>query len=166
VAAVEGNPEVLLDDACRNGWEGLIAKRRDSLYQSGRSPDWRKLKCSATQDLVVGGWTDPAGSRVGLGALLVGYFDEQDQLRYAGKVGTGFDDKQLTELRRALADLAASDSPFADVVKVKGSHWVRPEMVVAVAFSEWTNDGRLRHPRFEGVRPDKSPVAVRRELLP
>jgi bifunctional non-homologous end joining protein LigD len=166
VAAVEGSPEVLLDDACRHGWEGLIAKRTDSLYQSGRSPDWRKLKCSATQDLVVGGWTDPAGSRVGLGALLVGYFDEQGQLRYAGKVGTGFDDKQLTELRRALADLATSESPFAEVVKVKGSHWVRPEMVVAVAFSEWTNEGRLRHPRFERVRPDRSPAAVRREVLP
>jgi bifunctional non-homologous end joining protein LigD len=166
VDAVEGDPEVLLDAACRQGWEGLMAKRADGSYQSRRSPHWRKLKCSARQDLVVGGWTDPAGSRVGLGALLVGYYDDQDRLRYAGKVGTGFDDKQLGDLYQALAKLTIASPPFADPVKVKGAHWARPEMVVAVAFSEWTTDGRLRHPRFEGVRPDMPATEVRRELLP
>jgi bifunctional non-homologous end joining protein LigD len=166
VDAVEGDAQVLLEGACRDGWEGLIAKRADRPYQSGRSPDWRKLKCSASQDLVVGGWTDPAGSRVGLGALLLGYYDEEDQLRYAGKVGTGFDDKELALLRQALTKLASDQSPFADAVQVKGSHWARPELVVAVAFSEWTNDGRLRHPRFEGLRADKLPTDVRREPSP
>jgi bifunctional non-homologous end joining protein LigD len=101
-----------------------------------------------------------------LGALLLGYYDEQDQLRYAGKVGTGFDDKELAVLRQAFAQLATDNSPFADAVRVKGAHWARPELVVAVAFSEWTNDGRLRHPRFEGLRADKIPTDVRRELPP
>jgi ATP-dependent DNA ligase len=103
---------------------------------------------------------------VGLGALLLGYYDEPDQLRYAGKVGTGFDDKELALLRQALTKLATDQSPFSDPVRVKGSHWARPELVVAVAFSEWTNDGRLRHPRFERLRPDKVPTDVRREPLP
>jgi bifunctional non-homologous end joining protein LigD len=166
VDAVEGVAQDLLEEACRDGWEGLIAKRADRPYQSGRSPDWRKIKCSATQDLVVGGWTDPAGSRVGLGALLLGYYDEHDQLRYAGKVGTGFDDKELALFRQALTNLATDQSPFADAVRVKGSHWVHPELVVAVAFSEWTIDGRLRHPRFEGLRADRLPADVRREPSP
>jgi bifunctional non-homologous end joining protein LigD len=124
------------------------------------------MKCSASQDLVVGGWSDPAGGRVGLGALLVGYYDEEDQLRYAGKVGTGFDDKELAELRRTLAEMASEDSPFSDEVKVKAAHWVRPDMVVSVAFTEWTGEGRLRHPRFEGIRTDKAPIEVRRESSP
>jgi ATP-dependent DNA ligase len=100
---------------------------------------------------------------VGLGALLVGYYGDGG-LRYAGRVGTGFDDKELAELRARLAELGTDESPFVDAEAVKGSHWVRPEMVVAVAFSEWTPDGRLRHPRFEGVRADQAPREVRREL--
>ncbi len=164
VAAVEGEPRSLLDAACRDGWEGLIAKRAESTYRSGRSADWRKLKCTVSQDLVVGGWSDPSGSRVGLGALLVGYYDDEGGLRYAGRVGTGFDDKELAELRQLLSQRHTDESPFLDAGKVNGAHWVRPEMVVAVAFTEWTPDGRLRHPRFEGVRRDANPDEVRRHL--
>jgi bifunctional non-homologous end joining protein LigD len=163
VTAVEGDPQVLLEQACAAGWEGIIGKRQDRPYLSGRSPDWRKLKCSISQDLVVGGWSDPGGSRIGLGALLVGYFDEEGELHYAGKVGTGFDDKELAGLRRVLNELRTDRSPFVELVNVKGAHWVRPHLVIAVDFTEWTNVGRLRHPRFGGVRPDKAPTDVRRE---
>jgi DNA ligase D-like protein (predicted ligase) len=165
VSLIEGNAETLLEEACHKGWEGLLAKRSDSTYASGRSPHWRKMKCSASQELVVGGWTEPSGSRIGLGALLLGYFDDSDQLHYAGKVGTGFDDRELAELRARFAALATDSSPFADaaVRRVKGAHWVRPEMVVGVLFSEWTPDGRLRHPRFAGVRTDKAASDVRLE---
>jgi bifunctional non-homologous end joining protein LigD len=164
VAALDGDAEALLETACRAGWEGLIAKRADSTYRAGRSPDWRKVKCTAGQELVVGGWTDPSGRRVGLGALLVGYYDDEGHLRYAGRVGTGFDDRELADLRGVLAGLATDESPFFEPISVKGAHWARPEMVVAVGFSEWTPDGRLRHPRFEEVRTDKAPIEVRREL--
>jgi bifunctional non-homologous end joining protein LigD len=163
VATVEGDPRDLLQQACAGGWEGIIGKRKDRPYRPGRSPDWRKLKCSISQELVVGGWSDPGGSRIGLGALLVGYYDEQGGLRYAGKVGTGFDDKELAELRRALDELATDRSPFAAPLKIRGAHWVHPRIVVAVDFTEWTHEGRLRHPRFEGVRLDKAPSDVRRE---
>jgi len=168
VSIIEGDPQALLDEACRNGWEGLIAKQADSTYRAGRTPDWRKLKCTASQELVVGGWTDPSGSRVGLGALLVGYYDDEGLLRYAGRVGTGFDDKELQHLRATFATLQASECPFADpeARRVKGAHWVRSELVVAVGFSEWTPDGRLRHPRYEGIRSDKAAIEVRRELPP
>jgi bifunctional non-homologous end joining protein LigD len=161
--AVEGDPEKLLEQACRAGWEGIIAKRRDGPYRPGRSPDWRKLKCSIRQDAVIGGWSDPAGSRIGLGALLVGYYDDEGQLHYAGKVGTGLDDKELAELRTVLNRLATDQPPFAEVPKMKGVHWARPEIVVAVDFTEWTHDGRLRHPRFAGLQPDTRPMDVRRQ---
>jgi bifunctional non-homologous end joining protein LigD len=165
VSLLDGDPEALLEEACRNGWEGLLAKRSDSSYTSGRSAQWRKLKCSASQEFVVGGWTEPSGSRIGLGALLLGYFDEAGQLHYAGKVGTGFDDKELAGLRARFASLATDSPPFVDaaVRRVKGAHWLRPEMVVGVLFSEWTPDGRLRHPRYDGVRTDKPASEVRRE---
>jgi ATP-dependent DNA ligase len=163
VTTVEGDPQLLLEQACADGWEGIIGKRKDRPYLSGRSPDWRKLKCLISQELVVGGWSDPGGSRIGLGALLVGYFDDEGGLHYAGKVGTGFDDTELAGLRRVLNALATDQSPFVEIVKVKGAHWVRPHLVIAVDFTEWTNEGRLRHPRFEGVRIDKAPTDVRRE---
>jgi bifunctional non-homologous end joining protein LigD len=163
VQEVKGEPAELLRRACADGWEGLIAKRVDSTYRSGRGPDWRKLKCSASQELVIAGWTDPTGSRIGFGALLVGYYDDGGALRYAGKVGTGFDDKRLQELSDELAARARADSPFADTVKVKGAHWVEPDLVGAIAFTEWTTDGRLRHPSFQGLRPDKEAREVRRE---
>jgi DNA ligase D-like protein (predicted ligase) len=150
--------------ACREGWEGVIAKRRDSRYEHRRSPNWLKMKCEASQELVVGGFTDPQGSRVGLGALLVGYFDKDDFV-FAGKIGTGFDTKLLLELRARLDALEIPKSPFT---KAKGlprlrAHWVRPEVVVQVAFIEWTVHGKLRHPRLLGVRYDKSPREVVRE---
>lgn len=153
----------LLATACGHGWEGLIAKRASSPYRAGRSPDWRKLKCSARQELVVAGWTDPSGARTGFGALLVGYYDDRQVLRYAGRVGTGFDEKQLRRLHDELVAIEVDRSPFEDRIPEKAVHWARPEMVAEVEFTEWTRDGRLRHPRFVGIRPDKSPADVVRE---
>jgi len=160
---LDGDPAALLDRACADGWEGLIAKRGDTAYRSGRSSEWRKLKCVRDQEFVVGGWTDPSGGRRGLGALLVGYHDGDGALRYAGKVGTGFDDAALTMLRGRLDAVATPRSPFVDAVREKGQHWVRPELVAAVGFGEWTTDGRLRHPRYQGLRVDKDPADVVRE---
>ncbi|MEO8077286.1 MAG: ATP-dependent DNA ligase [Acidobacteriota bacterium] len=139
--------------ACREGWEGVIAKRRDSRYEHRRSPHWVKMKCEVTKHLLVGGFTDPQGGRVGLGALLVGY-TEGDDLVFAGKVGTGFDTKLLTQLRARLDPLEIPGSPFT---RAKGlprlrAHWVRPEIVVEVAFIEWTVHGKLRHSRLLSVR--------------
>ncbi len=150
--------------ACREGWEGVIAKRRDSPYEHRRSKHWLKMKCEASQELVVGGFTDPQGQRVGLGALLVGYFDGED-FCFAGKIGTGFDTKLLLELRRKLDAMEIEKSPFT---RAKGlprlrAHWVRPEIVVQVAFIEWTGHGKLRHPRLLGLRPDKAARDVVRE---
>jgi bifunctional non-homologous end joining protein LigD len=163
VKPLEGQPPELLDRACSAGWEGLVAKRINSPYRSGRSPDWRKLKCTASQELVIAGWTEPSRSRIGLGALLVGYYDDEVRLRYAGKVGTGFTNQLLRELHQNLVALEVPTSPFFDPVPEKSAHWARPELVGAVAFTEWTTDGRLRHPSFQGLRPDKSASEVRRE---
>jgi bifunctional non-homologous end joining protein LigD len=162
VAAVEGSRP--WERACDEGWEGVIAKRRDSSYEHRRSPHWLKMKCEATQELVVGGFTDPRRGRVGLGALLVGYFERQDFV-FAGKVGTGFDRKLLLSLRRRLDDLEIPTPPFDRAIGLPrlGAHWVRPEIVVQVAFIEWTVHGKLRHPRFLGVRTDKSAREVVRE---
>jgi len=162
VDPLPGDGISLLSDACAQGWEGLIAKRVASRYVSGRSLDWRKLKCTASQELVVGGWTEPQGSRQEFGALLVGYFDAVG-LRYAGKVGTGFDTPTLHQLGTELRRRERPTSPFTDLVRERRSHWVTPELVAAVSFSEWTRDGRLRHPRFEGLRTDKDPRDVVRE---
>jgi bifunctional non-homologous end joining protein LigD len=150
--------------ACAEGWEGVIAKRRDSPYEHRRSPLWLKMKCEATQELVVGGFTDPQGSRVGLGALLVGYFEGEDFV-FAGKIGTGFDTRLLLELRATLDRLEIPASPFT---KSKGlprlrAHWVTPKVVVQVGFIEWTVHGKLRHPRLLHVRHDKNPRDVVRE---
>jgi ATP-dependent DNA ligase len=152
------------DRACREGWEGVIAKRLDSRYEHRRSRQWLKMKCEATQELVIGGFTDPQGSRVGLGALLVGYFDGPEFV-FAGKVGTGFDTALLRDLRARLDTLIVPAPPFT---KAKGlprlrANWVRPEIVVQVAFTEWTVHGKLRHPRLLGLRPDKSARDVVRE---
>ncbi|MEA2456109.1 MAG: bifunctional non-ous end joining protein LigD, partial [Thermoleophilaceae bacterium] len=144
--------EEMFEEACRKGLEGVIAKRADSPYRSTRSSDWRKLKCHAEQELVIGGYTAPQGSRTDFGALLVGYWDDGD-LRYAGKVGTGFDQETLRELGQRLRDLERPDPPFADVDPIpRGTHWVEPELVGQIGFTEWTRDGRLRHPRFLGLR--------------
>jgi ATP-dependent DNA ligase len=150
--------------ACREGWEGVVAKRRASLYEHRRSPHWLKMKCEASQELVVGGFTDPQGTRVGLGALLVGYFDGDDFV-FAGKIGTGFDTKLLLDLRARLDRLELPTSPFTTAKGLPRlrAHWVRPEIVVQVAFIEWTVHGKLRHPRLLGVRFDKNPRDVVRE---
>jgi len=154
--------EAFYREACQQGLEGLIAKRRDSEYVHGRSADWLKFKCINEQELVIGGFTDPAGSRVGFGALLVGYYD-RGQLKYAGKVGTGFDTATLLRLRRRLDARATRHSPFMDDVREKDAHWVKPDLVAQIGFTEWTHDGKLRHPRFLGLRPDKPAKDVVRE---
>jgi bifunctional non-homologous end joining protein LigD len=151
--------------ACSEGWEGVIAKRRDSRYEHRRSPHWLKMKCEASQELVVGGFTDPQGTRVGLGALLVGYF-EGDDFVFAGKLGTGFDTKLLLDLRSRLNALEIPKPPFTKAVGLPRlrAHWVRPEIVVQVAFIEWTGNNKLRHPRLLGERKDKRARDVVREM--
>jgi bifunctional non-homologous end joining protein LigD len=152
-------------EACQKGWEGIIAKRADSAYTGGRSPDWLKMKCVADQELVIGGYTDPKGARVGFGALLVGHYEE-GELVYAGKVGTGYNAALLGELRAELDRLHRDEPPFArNTVNLpnKDVHWVEPGLVAQIGFAEWTPDGRLRHPRFLGLRRDKDPREVVRE---
>jgi len=155
------------DRAKREGWEGVIAKRRGSPYEHRRSKHWLKMKCEAAQEFVVGGFTDPQGGRVGLGALLIGYYDSPpgSDFVFAGKIGTGFDTKLLLDLRRRLDAIEIPASPFT---RSKGlprlrAHWVQPQIVVQVGFIEWTVHGKLRHPRLLGVRHDKSPREVVRE---
>lgn len=155
----------LLDQACGWGWEGLIAKRASAPYAHGRSPNWLKLKCEAGQELVVGGFTEPAGGRVGFGALLLGYHQD-GRLRYAGKVGTGYDTATLRSLRARLDAIEVDRPPFGEPVRERGAHWVRPELVAQVGFTEWTRDGRLRHPRYLGLREDKRAADVVRETAP
>jgi bifunctional non-homologous end joining protein LigD len=150
-------------EACGKGWEGIIAKRASAPYVGRRSPDWLKFKCVADQELVIGGWTDPKGSRTALGALLVGYF-EDGRLHYAGKVGTGYNAGTLADLRRRLDPLERQDPPFdRGELPRKGVHWVEPKLVAQIGFTEWTGDGRLRHPRFRGLRHDKRARDVVRE---
>lgn len=155
--------EEFLREACGKGWEGLIAKRADSAYQSRRSRDWLKFKCGGRQELVVGGFTDPQKSRLGFGALLVGYYKD-GKLRCAGKVGTGYDDATLKSLRKRLGRIERESSPFdSEDVRVHGVHWVSPKLVAEVGFTEWTTDGKLRHPRFLGLRRDKDAHDVHKE---
>jgi bifunctional non-homologous end joining protein LigD len=151
-------------EACRKGWEGLIAKRATSTYQHSRSGDWLKLKCSFEQELVIGGFTPPKGSRERFGALLVGYH-EGDDLRYAGKVGTGFDQRTLADLGDKMEALRRPRTPFtAGSGLPREATWIRPELVGEFGFSEWTRDGKLRHPRYLGLRDDKLASEVVREL--
>jgi DNA ligase D-like protein (predicted ligase) len=156
--------EVAFKAACAKGWEGLVAKRAASPYTHARSKDWLKFKCSNEQEFIVIGWTEPRGSRSGLGALLVGYH-EDGTLRFGGKVGTGFDEQELARLSAKLRRLERSTSPLADTkgIAVKGVHWVRPQLVAQVGFAEWTPDGKLRHPRYLGLRDDKTPDQILRE---
>jgi bifunctional non-homologous end joining protein LigD len=156
--------EAYYAQACASGWEGLVVKRGDSPYRAGRSRDWLKFKCQNSQEFVIGGYTDPKGARAGFGALLIGYYDPAGQLVYAGKVGTGFSAVLLARLAGSLARLERREPPFgAGTLPRSGVHWVRPELVGQVAFSEWTTAGQLRHPRFEGLRRDKDPASVVRE---
>jgi DNA ligase D-like protein (predicted ligase) len=149
--------------ACARGDEGVIAKRAASGYGGGRSKDWLKFKCVRDQELVIGGWTEPKGSRAEFGALLLGYY-EGDTFVYAGKVGTGFDQRMLRTLGGRLRRLEQAGSPFGrNAVRERGAHWARPELVAQIGFTEWTREGMLRHPRFQGLRTDKAAREVVRE---
>jgi DNA ligase D-like protein (predicted ligase) len=148
--------------ACERGDEGVIAKRAGAPYSSGRSKDWLKFKCVRDQEFVIGGWTDPKGSRSTFGALLIGYYAD-GRLHYAGKVGTGFGDATLRSLGGELSAREVADSPFAARIKERDVHWARPELVAQIGFTEWTRDGMLRHPRFQGLRHDKAAGEVVRE---
>ena len=150
--------------AQEQGWEGVIAKRRGSIYEQRRSRNWLKMKCELAQEFVVGGFTDPQGKRVGLGALLVGYYDEDDFV-FAGKIGTGFDTRLLIELRAKLDQIEIAKPAFTRAVGLPRlrAHWVRPKIVVQVGFIQWTVHGKLRHPRLLGIRTDKAAREVVRE---
>ena len=154
--------EKYLKQACKKGWEGLIAKKSNSIYVSKRSRDWLKFKCVNEQELVIGGYTDPQGNRKGFGALLLGYYKNK-KLQYAGQVGTGFNDDLLDELRKQLDKLETDSSFFTEKIPKKGVHWVKPKLVCEVGFTEWTSSGKLRHPRFLGLRRDKPAKKVVKE---
>jgi DNA ligase D-like protein (predicted ligase) len=162
----DADGEAYWREACRLGWEGIIAKRAGAPYRPGRTRDWLKFKCLNGQEFVIGGYTDPRGSRVGFGALLLGYYGADGKLHYAGKVGTGFGRATLTSLHAALAADERPDPAFEPVrgLPRSGVHWVQPRLVAQVGFSEWTADGELRHPRFQGLRRDKDPAEVVREM--
>jgi bifunctional non-homologous end joining protein LigD len=155
--------EKAFGSACKRGWEGVIAKRIGSPYVATRSRDWLKLKCAHGQELVVGGWTAPRGSRQHLGALLVGYYDH-GKLRYAGKVGTGFDQRTLEYLYGQLTQRERPTSPFDAGDPPRDARWAEPELVAEIGFAEWTRDGKLRQPRYHGLRDDKPAREVVREV--
>ena len=156
--------EAFYDEACRKGWEGIIAKDARAGYVHLRSQKWLKFKCDHRQELVIAGYTDPQGSRKGFGALLLGFY-EDGALRYAGKVGTGFDDATLVSLHERMSGLEQQRCPFqaCDDASGKGVHWIRPELVAEIGFTEWTGAHRLRHPRYLGLRTDKPANEVARE---
>jgi DNA ligase D-like protein (predicted ligase) len=159
----QSSPSELLNNACRMKLEGVIGKRVDSPYVSKRSPAWIKLKCTQRQEFVVGGWTDPKGSRTGIGSLLLGIHDEAGDLRYAGAVGSGFDQQSLAAVKKALSAIGTDKAPFANKPREVKGHWVEPKLVAEVSFGEWTPDGRVRHSVFHGLRDDKPPASITRE---
>jgi DNA ligase D-like protein (predicted ligase) len=162
----EGNGTPFWVQACKDGWEGLIAKRADAPYLAGRTRNWLKFKCENAQEFVIGGYTEPQGSRVGFGALLLGYYDADGELVYAGKVGTGFTRDILRSLHDKLAAMERDSPAFGRgrLPGPRGVHWVEPRLVAQIGFAEWTDDGELRQPRFEGLRDDKDPAEVVREV--
>jgi bifunctional non-homologous end joining protein LigD len=163
---VTGSGDAFFNQACRIGLEGIISKRRDAPYRHGRHPDWLKTKCVKQQEFVIGGFTDPEGSRVGIGALLIGYYDKGGRLVFAGKVGTGFTHRVAIDLRRRLEKVEQAQPPFAVVPAgglPKRAHWVKPRLVAELVFTEWTEDGKIRHPSFLGLRDDKPASDVRKE---
>lgn len=162
--AFEATPSDLVASACKLGFEGVIGKRKDSRYVSRRSSDWIKLKCSHRQEFVIGGYTDPRGTRSGIGSLLLGVHDESGALHYAGNVGTGFNEKALAVLSQRLRALHVPASPFANARTIgKKAHWVDPQLIAEVAFAEWTKEGRIRHSVYKGLRDDKPPQDIRKE---
>lgn len=163
-AELAAPPEEIVAAACRMGLEGIIGKRRDALYTSRRSGDWIKLKCAQRQEFVIGGYTDPKGSRVGIGSLLLGYYDDAGKLHYAGNVGAGFNDTSLRDIIAKLKKVASDTNPFAPTKAIeKRAHWVKPTLVAEVTFGEWTNSGSIRHSVFHGLRTDKKAASIRRE---
>jgi len=162
--AFDAPPGDIVASACRMGLEGVIGKRKSSTYVSRRSTEWIKLKCSQRQEFVIGGYTDPQGSRIGIGSLLLGFYDEEKKLRYAGNVGTGFSDKTLHDLKAKLDKIEAVRSPFTNATGVvRNVHWVKPTLVAEVSFGEWTRDGHIRHSVFHGLRIDKKAEVIIRE---
>ncbi|WP_277811780.1 DNA ligase D [Chromohalobacter canadensis] len=161
---IEGQGRVFFEEASRKGLEGVVSKRADSRYSGRRNRDWIKTKTERQAEFVVGGYTDPKGSRAGFGSLLLGAY-EDGQLRYCGRVGAGFSNAQLEEFRRSLSKNSRKTSPFVerDIPNSESTHWVTPKLVIDVNFSEWTGDGRLRHPRFRGVREDRDPGDIQLE---
>jgi bifunctional non-homologous end joining protein LigD len=163
-AVFDAPPQDVIASACRLGLEGVIAKRKQSAYVTRRSSDWLKLKCGRRQEFVIGGYTDPKGSRTGIGSLLLGVHDRDGVLRYSGNVGTGFNERILRELRSTLDKRPAAKSPFGAGSEIpRNAHWVAPDLVCEVAFGEWTRDGRIRHSVFHGLRADKPADAIVRE---
>jgi bifunctional non-homologous end joining protein LigD len=163
-AHIAGDGVAIHAQACTHALEGIVAKRANDVYHSGRDTSWRKVKCTSRQEFVVGGWTEPEGARTGFGALLLGYHDDTGALRFAGRVGTGFDERTLREVMKRLRK--ATRTPFSDPprgVEARGVHWVEPRLVVEVEFGSWTSDGKLRHASFEGVREDKPASEIVRE---
>ena len=161
-----GRGEELFHRACAMGLEGIVAKRKNEPYRSGRGKDWLKIKCVKSQEFVIGGFTDPAGARANLGALLLGVYDNEN-FRYAGRVGTGFNNKTLRDLRARLDRIETSSPSFVNSPRgadAKGVHWVKPDLVCEIAFTGWTSDGLLRHPSFKGLREDKPAGQVKREM--
>lgn len=163
----DADGEAVWREACRLGLEGIVSKRAEAAYRPGRNTDWIKVKCLQRQELVIGGFTEPEGAaRTGLGALLVGY-REGERLAFAGKVGTGFTNESATALRRRLDAIEVKDCPFTPRpagTLGRSAHWVRPALVAEVAFTEWTTDGKIRHPSYQGLREDKDPAQVVREV--
>ena len=157
--------ELYFKQACKKGWEGLIAKKAESSYVSKRSPHWLKFKCSNEQELVIGGYTNPGGSRTDFGALLLGYYENKN-LKYAGKVGTGFNQTILKELGAQLRKQEIKTCPFDNYDEsTKNIHWVKPTLVCEVQFTEWTRDNKLRHPSYLGLRRDKKAKDVVQEVV-
>ncbi|MEP6832261.1 MAG: non-homologous end-joining DNA ligase [Gemmatimonas sp.] len=166
---LRGDAAAVLQKVCSVGGEGIICKRRDAAYTTGRGNNWVKVKCGKRQEFVVIGFSDPKGARSGVGALLLGVYEGGKRLRYSGRVGTGFSDSDLATMRAQLEKITAKATPLHESIDLKTVkeagrvHWVHPKLVAEVSFTEWTPEGRLRHPVFQGLRDDKKPTAVKRE---
>ena len=159
---VNEDGEAFHKEACKKGWEGIIAKNAEKPYAHSRTSNWLKFKCVNRQEFVIGGFTAPEGSRIGFGAILIGFY-EGENLRYAGKVGTGFSDEELDDLHNKFDQLERKTCPFEGEVDEDNAHWISPKLIAEIGFTEWTDDNKLRHPRYQGLRPDKDPSEVVKE---